>query len=291
MFTFNLYVKLSFDESGNLREMFNPVANERTFIKQNFCLYSSFTGNNSEPRFTASGAYIFRPISNTPECLSVAKYTVYRGEQFDEVQQTYSDWISQSIRLYSDSKHVEFNWQVGPIDVSGGCGKEVVAKFASDLESQSTFYTDSNGREVLRRVRDFRPTWTLNQTEDVAGNYYPINSRIFLRDEKQQTQLTLVTDRSQGGSSIADGSLEVMLHRATLSDDALGVGEPINERGSDGKGLIVKGTLGLFFDSIRSSARLHRQLAHEINASPFVLFTNLLGPEISSSENRLSRDR
>ena len=29
--------------------------------------------------------------------------------------------------------------------------------------------------------RDYRPTWTLNQTEEVAGNYYPVNSRIFIR--------------------------------------------------------------------------------------------------------------
>lgn len=232
-------------------------------------------GNNSEPQFQASGAYIFRPVSNTPECLSVAKYTVYHGEQFSEVQQTYNDWISQSIRLYSDSKHVEFNWQVGPIDVTNNDGKEVVVKFVSDLESHGTFYTDSNGREILKRVRDFRPTWTLNQTEETAGNYYPINSRVFIRDEKEQTQLTLVTDRSQGGSSTADGSLEVMLHRITLNDDSLGVGEPINEKGSDGKGLIVKGSLNLIFDSVKNSARIHRQLAHEINSSPIVLFANV----------------
>lgn len=27
---------------------------------------------------------------------------------------------------------------------------------------------------------DFRPTWTLNQTEPVAGNYYPVNTRIYI---------------------------------------------------------------------------------------------------------------
>ena len=29
--------------------------------------------------------------------------------------------------------------------------------------------------------RDYRPTWKLNQTETVAGNYYPVNSRIYIR--------------------------------------------------------------------------------------------------------------
>lgn len=29
--------------------------------------------------------------------------------------------------------------------------------------------------------RDYRPTWNLSQTEPVAGNYYPVNSRIFIK--------------------------------------------------------------------------------------------------------------
>jgi hypothetical protein len=29
--------------------------------------------------------------------------------------------------------------------------------------------------------QDYRPTWNLNVTEPVAGNYYPVNSRIFMK--------------------------------------------------------------------------------------------------------------
>ena len=28
--------------------------------------------------------------------------------------------------------------------------------------------------------RNYRPTWVLNMTEPVAGNYYPVNSRIYI---------------------------------------------------------------------------------------------------------------
>ena len=51
----------------------------------------------------------------------------------------------------------------------------MVIRYASDLESGDEAYTDANGREMLRRVRDQRPTWDLNVTEPTAGNYYPVS--------------------------------------------------------------------------------------------------------------------
>ena len=129
---------------------------------------------------------------------------------------------------------IEFDWQVGPVDVKDKIGKEVVLKFESDLKSESLFYTDSNGREMLERKRDSRYSWNFTQSEKVAGNYYPVNSRIFIRDVKSGRQMTLVTDRSVGGGSIEDGSLEVMVHRRVLNDDALGVDEVLNELGRIG---------------------------------------------------------
>src|SRR6218665_2836408 len=34
----------------------------------------------------------------------------------------------------------------------GGVGKEVISRFSSNLSNNKTFYTDSNGREILKRV-------------------------------------------------------------------------------------------------------------------------------------------
>lgn len=275
----NDFVELTFGTNGNLMQLENLDTSIKMRLNQQFCIYQSMKGNNSDGQFQASGAYIFRPANNTPECLTVKNFTIYNGQQVSELHQVYGDWLSLTIRLYRDSKGPEFEWQVGPIDVSDNEGKEVVIKFDTDLNSKSLFYTDSNGREILQRKRDFRPSWpNFNQTEDVAGNYYPINSRIFIRDEdSNQRQFTVVTDRSQGGSSIQDGSIEIMLHRRILNDDALGVSEPLNEPGAAQKGLIVKGQLVLLFNTTSNSARLHRDLAQRINTQPLLTFATNQG--------------
>ena len=88
-------------------------------------------------------------------------------------------------------------WTVGPIPVGDNVGKEIILRYDTDIASQSKFYTDANGREVLERTRDFRPTWNYTVVETVSGNYYPVNSRIWIKD--QNKQLTVLTGRGEGG--------------------------------------------------------------------------------------------
>ena len=178
----------------------------------------------------------------------------------------------QTIRLYKNATNAEFDWQVGPINVDDNVGKEVIFKLNTDIKSAKFFYTDSNGREIMRRERNARHNFTdFPLSEKVAGNYFPINSRIYIKDSSRQ--VTIVTDRSQGASSLLDGSLEIMVHRRILHDDSLGVNENLNELGADQKGLIVKGTFNLLFNATEASARLHRTLAHEVAMRPQLFFS------------------
>jgi hypothetical protein len=64
---------------------------------------------------------------------------------------------------------------------------------------------------MLTRQLNNRPTWPLNITEPVAGNYYPITAAAAISDGC--LGLGLATDRAQGAASLQDGQLEVMLHR------------------------------------------------------------------------------
>jgi lysosomal alpha-mannosidase len=103
----------------------------------------------------------------------------------------FNDWASQQINVYNGIATVEFEWTVGSIPIDDRIGKEIILRYDTDIESASKFYTDANGREVLERRRDFRPTWNYTISENVSGNYYPFNSRIWIKD--QQRQLTILT--------------------------------------------------------------------------------------------------
>ena len=113
-----------------------------------------------------------------------------------EVHQSFSDWASHVIRLHAGAKYIEVEWTAGPIPVDtpwfppvahshgkalpNNWGKEVIVKYASGLVSKGTWYTDSNGKEMVQRQYNARgPTYPkpYNISEPVAGNYYPARRR------------------------------------------------------------------------------------------------------------------
>ena len=166
-------------------------------------------------------------------------------------------------------------------------GREIVSRFNTSIASAGVLLTDSNGREMLSRRRDFRPTWNFNNTERVAGNYYPINAAVAISDAKD-AQLTLLVDRACGAGSISEGELEVMVHRRILEDDSRGVGEPLNEtrdtgsyaqpnatdRGMhSGPGLVVRGSHRLLLDTPARAARQWRPLADRTYAAAQLIFS------------------
>ncbi|KAM4594230.1 lysosomal alpha-mannosidase isoform 1-T2 [Fundulus diaphanus] len=270
----NKFLQVTFDpDTGLLTGLSNLETKQTIKLTQNFYWYNASDGNSYESQQT-SGAYIFRPNSSTPFMVnSKAKVERFQNTVVQEVRQWFAPWVSQVVRLYADSKAVELEWTVGPVPVNDGQGKEVITRLDTSIKTAELFYTDSNGREVLQRRKDFRPTWKLKQTEPIAGNYYPINSRAFIKDDVDQ--LTVVTDRSQGGGSIYNGSLEIMLHRRLLYDDYRGVGEALDERSEIfPDGLVVRGRLLLSLERPAVAADTHRPLAQEVVSQPLLSFTD-----------------
>lgn len=265
-------------------------------MKQELLYYVGANGTNESFEKRASGAYIFRPspdFANAVPFASKVNITTYRGILSDEIHQEFSPWAKQVIRVLHNANIVVFDWLIGPIDVSDGYGKEVIFRFTTDLNSGDTFYTDSNGREMLKRIRNYRPTYNYTNEEPVAGNYYPITSKIVIKDEAQNVEFALLNDRAQGGSSLASGQVELMLHRRLLNDDAFGVGEALNEE-QFGEGLMARGRVIVTFGSIvnqggRSSAAEQRLLAQEFLHQPLAFVTGGLQQTNNTQFSGLTR--
>ncbi|XP_076458768.1 lysosomal alpha-mannosidase-like [Babylonia areolata] len=286
----NEYIAVAFNGlTGALKNMTNLEKKISIDLTHSLVYYLGDAGNNSKSQFQASGAYIFRPNGTSPVGLGTGRAKLWskayfvKGELVQEVYQEFAPWMTQTVKLFSGQRFVEFQWTVGPIPIKDGQGKEVVSRFESSLKNKEVFYTDANGREVLKRQLNHRDTWTFNNTEPVAGNYYPVNSRIFIRDEARKVQLTVLTDRSQGGTSLQDGQIELMVHRRLLHDDALGVDEALNETGSDGKGLIARGSHYLMLEPIESAAAGHRDLAERLFMAPQISFSQSPSKQVTTN--------
>lgn len=67
---------------------------------------------------------------------------------------------------------------------------------------------------------NYRPTWDINLdyndgnlNENITANFYPINSAISMKDINSGRVFTVMNDRSQGGTALSDGNIELMQNR------------------------------------------------------------------------------
>lgn len=265
----NLKLLYTADE-GKLTSYINSRNQVTALAGQSYGYYSGYNGTDKVNQ--ASGAYIFRPNGTFPlKPNSQVPLMVVRGPLLDEIHQQLSSWLHQVTRVYKEKEHAEVEFTIGPIPVDDGVGKEVIARIATSLRSNRTFYTDSNGRDFIKRVRDYRSDWDLQVHQPVAGNYYPINLGIYLEDEDME--LSVLVDRAVGATSLVDGQIEVMLHRRLLNDDARGVGEALNEEvcvHNTCKGLVIQGKFYLRIDPRGEGAKWRRSFGQEVY-SPLLL--------------------
>jgi len=124
-------------------------------------------------------------------------------------------------------------------------GHEVTANFfAPEIQNKGVFYTDSNALEMQKRTLNFRPTWDISTYSNlnITANYYPIQSAIAIVDSTTNMQMLVMNSRSQGGSVLQDGQIELMQNRRLNKDDWRGMGDPLNEVDSNGNGVSVPAT-------------------------------------------------
>ncbi|XP_042142771.1 lysosomal alpha-mannosidase isoform X4 [Ixodes scapularis] len=240
-------------------------------LKQSFYVYKMAVPGH---QFTVSagGAYTFLPDRDEPFDLgSHVTYRIVKGNHVQEIHQIFSHWVSQVIRLYKKSEFIEFEWIIGPIPDNRE-NIDIVTRYETRLDNGDVFFTDSNGLETIQR------RWVkLNESvypQSVASNYYPVVSWIYLKGQTRNLQMTVITDRAQGGTSPQQGCLELMLHRRYFVDDDLGVQEALDDRGAGGEGIVVKGKHFVHLGTPREALLVKRRASLQQVYQPVVLFTH-----------------
>uniref|UniRef100_A0A914IEA3 Alpha-mannosidase n=1 Tax=Globodera rostochiensis TaxID=31243 RepID=A0A914IEA3_GLORO len=260
-FIANDFFQLNFGTDGFLQSVADLRRNQTFQLQQQFLYYRGMSNASTKPQQT-SGAYIFRPNGTSPISFGTkVQISIIKNSLVQEVRQTVSPWLSQIVRLVPGKPYIEFDFTIGPLpkNKSDLTTTEVITRYTLDgMNSGGIFWTDSNGRQMMKRRRN-DPSF-FEGTEPVAANYYPVNSRIFIEDD--QSRMVILTDRSQGGTSLSDGQIDLMLHRRAFWDDGFGVEEALDEPGEDGRGLIVRARHWLLLDTLSSAE--HRPLALEM---------------------------
>jgi len=262
-------------------------------------LYLSLDSNNHFTFLllrTPIGAYIFRTPDKTPRIIppKVSSVIIRETDLVSEIHSKFgSDGpviINQITRLIKGKHYVEVEYVVSSISVDDGIGKEVVSRFSTNIASHGTFFTDSNGREFMERTRGNNKlygsfTHDPVSIEPIAGNYYPVNAGIYIEDEKRS--FSVLVDRSQGASSLSDGTIELMIQRRLLHDDARGVAEPLNETDIGispnppygdatriGEGIVIKGIHRLMIGEGRNGAAQARSRMDEVFSHPHIFVSS-----------------
>jgi len=258
----NEYLSLGYDTlTGQIQSLESIQENFQMSIQQNVSYYIPTNASQT------SGAYIFRPAdyiqaTNT----SILSYFVVQGPLVQELQTVYNESdITQVIRLYTglDSvmgNYVDVEMHLGPLDINHPyrTGKEYVTRYFTNLDNEATFFTDDSGLEMQKRHTNLtgRPG-DYDPGVALSGNYYPVVSRIYIREENQ-FQFTIVTAHSHGGSSLVPGEVELMVHRRLLRDDGRGVGQALDDPHE------VTPRFFLIAANPNNSSALHRRLANVV---------------------------
>jgi len=206
--------------------------------KTNNCYFFKFNGdwaNTCTNHHDYTGAYVMRLENGMPrnfkDEMAVSAF-YYRTKFFMRITfQFNNNTIISQLTFYPDYNtdpevfvidSMTFLNDNIDLEFSRINGKEITLTVKDeDIKNNGTFYTDSNGLYEIQRKKN---TPTANPSADIPLNYFPVVSKISIRN-LNNASLSLLNDRSQGGTSFREGEVELMITRYYNTDDWLGLCE------------------------------------------------------------------
>lgn len=142
-----------------------------------------------------SGAYLFLPDGMASPISTVAPSTVLLiTGTLESSCSTAFPHIQHETILRDGDQALEIR---NLIDIRETANREFVMRVSSSIDSKTTFFTDLNGFNYMKRTRF--------EKLPIQANYYPIPGGIYIEDDR--TRLTLLTSLPLGGSSLASGQV------------------------------------------------------------------------------------
>jgi len=174
-------------------------------VREDFLMYSS----------RASGAYLFIPDGEASSFFSGPhKVLAVEGDLVSSLTTEIAPVGHRTIFLYSKAHHIEVRHYTD-FTRDDFNAKEFVARFITDIASNTTLYSDLQGLQMKRsKRRSDRP---------IGFNYYPLTSLAYIQDANRR--FSVHTRQPFGTSSLRDGELEVLLDRRLTTDDQKGLGQ------------------------------------------------------------------
>ena len=236
--------------------IFEPKTLKFIKDKNEFCLshcyYTSYDGTNSKVRPDKSnpdGAYIFAPCEDELqrfESINKDKSFLQQNEHYTSIVLRYPNSYliiiikNDNLKIYTESifdplprkTEKAFNYLLVLDSNINNINKEY---------SQPELFTDSQGLNMIRRIKDIRPNYKYQLTEKITSNFYPITSVASLHEtENENNMISIYCDRAQSVGVVEKGQIQIICQRFSTVDDWKGVGEPLYENSSSNRFFPVK---------------------------------------------------
>ena len=184
--------------------------------------YTSYDGSNSNIRPEKSnpdGAYIFAPCENelqTYESIDKNKSFYQQNEHFTSIVLRYPNSYliitieNNNLKIYTESIF-------DPIPRRTDKGFNYLLVLDSNINNinkeynQPQIFTDSQGINMMQRIKDTRPNYKYELTEKVSSNFYPITSVVSLYEtENKKNKISIYSDRAQSAGVVKNGQIQLI---------------------------------------------------------------------------------